>query len=419
MNPLRIPELLSLICCHLDKHSLASGTQVCRTWSHVCTPLLWEYCPFSAEYYNNYHTAFNEHAHLIRTMDAEQRLIGGEMRFIAQQCTNLSDLKLRYCHLTPASLDILCDGIPKVERLVFELCRGVNSRTAARLASLPRLQHLDVGVHAQERGSGDWREEDFVLLLTSGQHLLSLKILGPDLSHIHLLGLKRYPLPLSLVTLHLAGTFVSENALTALLEKSPCLSSLTLLHNANKNSIVQAIALNCPGLRILGLRNATSISTTAFESVFSNNPMLIQLDVSKTLIQDAALIVLAQSCPQLRVLDLSGCSRVTSAAFLKLVTLLSSLRTLRVGGCTRLKREAFSGKAPWACRGTLEVLNMACVGIRSEEEALECLAEHLCSLRRLRQLSMDTIVIQHPAVYAYLANTPHVRVSVENPPNRC
>ncbi|KAF9272169.1 hypothetical protein BGZ68_002638, partial [Mortierella alpina] len=323
-------------------------------------------------------------------MDAEQRLIGRDARFIAHQCINLSDLKLRSCYLIPASLDILFDGILKVKRLTLELCRGVNSSIAPRLARLPELHDLDITVHTQERGNGDWREDDMVLLLTRCRRLQSLKIFGPDLSHIHLLSLKRQSVSLGLVNLELVWTFISENALTVLLGKSPFLSSLILLHNATKNSTVLAIAQSSPRLQVLGLRNSTSISTAAFDSVFKNQPTLIQLDLSRTLIHDAAVIMLAQSCGQLQDLNLNGCSRVTTAAFLKLISMLGKLRTLRVSGCTKLKREAFLGATPWACKDTLQELEMASVGIRAETEALEGVVDLLCSLKRLRQLCLDS-----------------------------
>ncbi|KAF9936135.1 hypothetical protein BGZ67_002661 [Mortierella alpina] len=353
-------------------------------------------------------------------MDAEQRLIGRDARFIAHQCINLSDLKLRSCYLIPASLDILFDGILKVKRLTLELCRGVNSSIAPRLARLPALHDLDITVHTQERGNGDWREDDMVLLLTRCRRLLSLKIFGPDLSHIHLLGLKRQSVSLGLVNLELVWTFVSENALTVLLGKSPSLSSLILLHNASKNSTVQAIAQSSPRLQALGLRNSTSISTAAFDSLFKNHPTLIQLDLSRTLIHDAAVIMLAQSCCQLQDLNLSGCSRVTTAAFLKMVSMLGRLRTLRVSGCTKLKREAFLGLPPWASRDTLQELEMASVGIRAEIEALDGVVHLLSSLKRLRQLCLDTPVSQHVAVFAFLKNSPEVCVARADPiPNRC
>ncbi|KAF9573870.1 hypothetical protein EC968_007827 [Mortierella alpina] len=420
MDPLSIPELLSLICCHLDKHTLASGSLVCRAWSHICTRLLWESCSFTPEQYGTYHSTFDDHAHLIYAMVAEQRLIGRDARFIAHQCINLSDLKLRSCYLIPASLDVLFDGILKVKRLTLELCRGVNSSIAPRLARLPLLHDLDITVHTQERGNGDWREDDMVLLLTGCRRLRSLKIFGPDLSHIHLLGLKRQSVSLGLVNLELVWTFISGNALTVLLGKSPSLSSLILLHNASKNSTVQAIAQSTPRLQVLGLRNSTSISTAAFDSVFKNQPALVQLDLSKTLIHDAAVIMLAQSCGQLQDLNLSGCSRVTTAAFLRMVAMLGRLRALRVSGCTKLGREAFLGLTPWASSDTLQELQMASVGIRAETEALDGVVSLLCSLKRLRQLWLDTAVSQHVAVCAYVKSAPGVYVAIEDRvPNRC
>ncbi|KAG0307872.1 hypothetical protein BGZ98_009589 [Dissophora globulifera] len=418
MNPLQVPELLNSICHQLDRSSLLAATQVSRDWHRICIPILWESCPFSAELYGAFHADFDNHAKLIRHLDAENRVIGSEMRFIAQQCTNLTSLTIQHCQVTPFSLDTLFDGIQRVHSLTFDLCRGVNSSSiASRLTRLPILTRLNIVVHTQERGNGDWRENDMALILT-GCSLKYLKIVGPDLSHIHLLGVKRYAYPLPLVHLHLVSTFISETALNNLLGKSPHLLTLILLHNANKNSTVQVIADNCPNLRMLELKNSKSIATAAFDSVFKRCSRLISLNISYTLIYDAAISALTQHCPFLQVLDLSGCSRITHVAFLELMTTLACLQQLCLGGCTRLKIEAFSGTTPWSSRQTLEVLDISSVGICAESDSLDALVNHLGSLRRLRHLYLDEAVSQHPVMESFIASTPKTDVSIIQPAAR-
>ncbi|KAG0357213.1 hypothetical protein BC939DRAFT_472308 [Gamsiella multidivaricata] len=422
MNTLMdIPELLSTICHNLDRHSLLAATLVSRSWNYICSPLLWEYCLFSAEQYGLFHDIFDNHAQLIRHMDAKHRLIGNEMRFVAQQCTNLASLKLQNCHVAPSSLEILCEGIPQVQFLAFELCRGVNSSSiASRLTRLPRLSRLDIVVHVQERGNGDWRENDVALMLTGCSLLEYLRIVGPDLSHIHLRSVRRHSSPLRLVQLHLVSTFISEGALENLLAKSPNLSTLILLMNANKNSMVQAIANNCPNLRMLELKNSKSIATSAFGSVFKKCPLLTNLDISYTLIYDAAISALAQHCSRLRILDLTGCSRMTHVAFLELMSRLTNLKELLVSGCTRLRIAAFSDATVWASRGSLEVLDISSVGIKVGSDSLEGLVQHLRSLKRLRQLYLDEAVSQHGDVQRLLESLDVVLSITEpahQPPN--
>ncbi|KAI8348141.1 hypothetical protein B0O80DRAFT_490193 [Mortierella sp. GBAus27b] len=316
MSPFDIPELLSLVACYLDRSSLYASIQVCRAWHGICFPLLWSSCLFTAEIYGAYHDVYDEHAPLIRHMQAKGRLIGGEMRYVAHRCPNLASLSLQHCQVTPMSLDTLFDGLPNVQSLTFDLCSGVNSSSiATRLARLPRLSKLEIVVHAQQRGNGDWREDDVALMLTNCVSLESLKIVGPDLSHVHLLSIQRQEKPLQLKHLHLVSTFISEKALKTLLLKSPNLSTLILLHNANKSSTVHLIGENGPMLEMLQLRNSKSVTMSAFDTLFKKCPLLKTLDISFTLIQDATLAGLAHHCPQLRVLDLTGCSRITHDAF--------------------------------------------------------------------------------------------------------
>ncbi|KAF9117930.1 hypothetical protein BGW39_001644 [Mortierella sp. 14UC] len=411
MNPLTIPELLTSICYQLDRPSLVAAARVSKQWSETCTIILWESCPFTADLYNAYPSAFDDHAHLVRHMDAKMRLIGREMRFIAHQCTNMTELTIRHCQFTSASLDVLFGGIPRVGHLTLELCRGVNSTIAARLVQLPRLSHLDLTVHTQERGNGDWREEHMVTLLTRCQ-LEYFKILGPDLSHVHLAGVARHESPLPLVSLHLIGTFIPDDALDRLLAKSPRLSTLVLLNNANKNSTLQTIAKKGSSLRMLELRNSKSVTTPAFDAVFKTCHLLTRLDISGTLIHDAAISTLARHCPWVQVLDMTGCSRITSTSFLEMMVTLEELKELRVGGCTRLSIGSFSGTVAWASRGGLEVLDMPSVGIKVEKDSLGGLIQHLEALPRLRHLTMDEPVGAHRAMQEYLSRRPFVSLSI-------
>ncbi|KAG0254006.1 hypothetical protein BG011_006027 [Mortierella polycephala] len=346
-------------------------------------------------------------------MHAEQRLIGGDMRFIAQQCTNLANLTLQYCHINTRRLDILCSGIPRVQNLTFKLCRGINSGSIAmRLSRLPQLTHLDISVHAQERGQSDWRDEHMVMLLTQCQLLRHLKIMGPDLSHIHLLGLERHLVPLALESLHLVRTFISEDGLANLLRKSPSVLRLNLLHSANWTTTVQVIAQNCNKLRTLELRNSRSIGTAAFDALFRGCGLLTYLDLSNTLIQDVAVFAMAHYCPQLQVLDLTGCTRMTQVGFMELVNTLNRLSELRVGGCTRVTIAGLSGSVPWACRGTLQVLDVSWVGIKVHKDPFDTFLQHLASLRRLKRLLLDQEVSQNPMVLRFLEAASAVYLSV-------
>ncbi|KAF9187894.1 hypothetical protein BGZ51_000989 [Haplosporangium sp. Z 767] len=331
------------------------------------------------------------------------------MRFIAQQCTNLVNLTLQYCHITPGSLDILCGGIPHVRNLSFVLCCGINSGSIAmRLGRLPQLTHLDISVHAQERGRGNWRDEHIVMLLTQCQLLRHLKIMDLDLSHIHLSGLEEHPAPLALESLHLVRAFVSEDGLANLLRKSPSVSRLILAHNTN----LQAIAHYCHNLRTLELRASRSIGTAAFNALFRECGLLTYLDLSNSLIQDAAIITMARHCPQLQALDLTGCTRMTQVGFLELVNTLDRLRELRVGGCTRITMAGLSGSTPWACRDVLQILDVTCVGIKAHTDPFDTFLQHLASLRGLKRLFLDQEVSQNPMVLRFLEAASTVSLSV-------
>ncbi|KAG0340529.1 hypothetical protein BG004_006365 [Podila humilis] len=384
MDPLTVPELLSIVCGNLDKSSLLKATLVSRLWSTVCKPLVWRQCCFTAEIYSSHQPIFDSNAHFIHSISAKRRLIGGDMRFIAQQCVNLRVLNLVDCRMTPASFDILCDGIPHVRSLTLEHCIGVNSRMVTKLNRLTHLAELSIMVHTQERGHGDWREDELAQLLVRSP-LRSLHIVGPDLSHIHLQALERSPEPLSLEHLYLHSTFISPNALAVLLQKSNGLKTLILLHNAIKNSTIQAIAENCTTLTKLGLRQTKSVSSTGFEVLFERSPWLTSLDISNTLVQDAAIVSLSRHCPKLQVLNLSHCTRLTGIR--ELLESLVELRDLCLTGCSRLQVQALSGSKPWASSGSLEVLDISHTGIRMVP--MEGLIDRLQQLKRLRVLIID------------------------------
>ncbi|KAF9580126.1 hypothetical protein BGW38_003351 [Lunasporangiospora selenospora] len=416
MDPLEIPEILLNVCSFLDKNSLLAGSLVSHAWFQTCMPLLWNSCSFTAEQYNTYHTEYDQHAHLIQSMDAKYRVIGGDMRFIAHQCVNLTSLALRHCRVTPLTLQVLCGGIPRVQHLVLERCLGINAGIATKLTRLTRLSRLDITVHSQDRGSGDWRENDMAILFSQCS-LESLTIIGPDLSHVHLLAIQRSEATLPFVHLHLESTFISATALDTLLQKCPRLLSLVLLHNANKNTTFQAITKNCSKLTRLELKNSKSVTTTAFDAVFKSCPLLTRLDISFTLIQDSSVSALVRCCPLLQSLDLTGCSRVSHVGFQEIVGGLSHLVELLVSQCSRLKAEAFSGTQQWACRQTLETLEMGSVGIRSPHDSLQGLVGHLESLVRLRRLTVDMLILEDESFSVFLDNASSVAVEIVPPHN--
>ncbi|KAG0055030.1 hypothetical protein BGZ83_009800 [Gryganskiella cystojenkinii] len=340
MNPVTIPELLTLVCAKLDKNGLLTGTLVCHSWSQICVPLLWETCYFSAELYREYHAVFDAHGSMIRHLEAKHRLIGGDMRFIAQQCPQLQTLALRRCALTPATIDILCEGSLQIQSLTLDNCPGVKSSIVEKLSRLPRLSSLEISIQRQERGQGDWREEHLIHLLTQCTELRALKIKGPDFSHIHLLRLQSHPTPLQLFHLELISTFMPADALGRLLRKSVC-------------------------------------------------PNLVDMDLSLTLVNDTAIATLTKVCPRLRKLDLTGCSRLTTVGLKEVFERSSALQELKVRGCRRVTIEAFSGEVPWACQRSLESLDMASVGIVAASDELGGLVRQWRSMVRLRLLEVD------------------------------
>jgi len=412
MNPVNIPELLAMVCSQMDKNTLLAAALVCHTWSKICIPFLWETCFFTAELYGEHHAVFDAHASMIRHLDAKHRLIGGDARFIAQQCPNLQTLSLRYCPVTPGTLEVLCVSSFLIESLTLDRCPGVKSSIVEKLSRLTRLSRLEIIIPTQERGEGDWREEHLVHLLTHCLELKTLGIKGPDLSHVHLLRLQSHPTMLELRDLQLISTFLSADALGRLLMKCPSLTALTLLSNANTNGMLHTIAQNCPRLERLGLRNSKSFSTTAFEQVFKSCPTLRDLDISFTLVQDTAVTTLASQCPHLERLDLTGCSRLTKDGLREVLERSTELRELRVKGCRKLSIAAFSSNEPWACKDRLEFLDMASVGIVAGIDELEPVIRQWRSMKRLRQLELDDHVGAWPQVSKAIKEITNVRVVV-------
>lgn len=83
-----------------------------------------------------------------------------------------------------------------------------------------------------------------------------------------------------------------------------------------------------------------------------------------TQLTDKSILSVAENCPVIMEIDLSGCKRLESASITTLLLTLRNLRELRLGHCAEIDDSAFLNLPDNACLGHLRILDLtACEGV--------------------------------------------------------
>ena len=103
------------------------------------------------------------------------------------------------------------------------------------------------------------------------------------------------------------------------------------------DTVCEAVATGCPGLRVLALSHSRRITDKGIIALGKGLPLLLKLRLDGcTKIRSAAIQFLVEHCPLLQLLDLSGCKHITAK------TVKAAAGSLRYG-CVAT---AFTGVAP-------------------------------------------------------------------------
>ena len=167
--------------------------------------------------------------------------------------------------------------------------------------------------------------------------------------------------------------------------KNPCFENLEnldlrFLHGDN-SKVFSSILPHLADIRCLGIDRVDS--SVELERIFSalNNLTIVHCQ-NCTVLTDAHVTTLANSCPKLESLCLTGCIYVTGSSFPVLLSQCRQLKTLLVS-CTRI-RDVYLMLTNWAQSSLTELDISYCYGISSS-----ALLEMLPKLDRLRYLQIS------------------------------
>eukprot|EP00953_Heterococcus_sp_UTEX-ZZ885_P014783 8347-Heterococcus_DN1.PRE.2 len=190
------------------------------------------------------------------------------------------------------------------------------------------------------------------------------------------------PAPLqSLRTLVLRGSlFVRSPAVTALLQAVPNLTSLELngFRQLQDSDVSTAIAA-LPRLQLLNLSDCTTLCAPQLHS-----STLTSLSLARCIMADSIQLNL----PQLTVLDMSSCTKLTDSVAEAVVQCCSSLKHLNLHGCSGLV-------SPRIASQTLLTLDM-CSCAKLDSSTLVCAS--LTTLAVAMNMALSSLSLQLPSI---------------------
>lgn len=146
----------------------------------------------------------------------------------------------------------------------------------------------------------------------------------------------------------------------------------------NSDVVIQQIASNCNQIRVANLLGFC-ISANALDLLARSSPHLEELYISQSNITDANLATLVRACPQLRVLNIAHCQRISDSGMQYIAT-LGKLRALSLSD-TVLSDSAIKNLAEGNL-SKLEVLYLSFTNIT--DHTLTILANKAASLKHLQ-----------------------------------
>lgn len=281
---------------------------------------------------------------------------------ISMLCPNLEYLDASGVHLTNVSVQQLAQKCPKLKTVLLNRCRDVGEKGLWWLLHLCKyLEHLDLTELHKLSGQcfhmAGVRLRRLVLRGCSGLTATGLSKLATkccflsELTLSECLQISDHDLLLlcqnlrALRVFHLSGSFLNLTADSiGAIGHLPLLEELNLSHNMAVNDVViGAICAGCTKLRFLDLTACSQGITDVALNHLSKCSGLRQLKLNYLgQITDSGLGSL--SCHGLlHSVELRGCPQVSDGGVLILVELCRDLRLLDVSGCERVTNAAVTG----------------------------------------------------------------------------
>jgi hypothetical protein len=159
---------------------------------------------------------------------------------------------------------------------------------------------------------------------------------------------------------------VKDDSIIALSRFCRNLHSLSLFSLAITDMSVQNVAENCPGLISLSISGCTQVTDTGARTI-SRLRKLQSLYLNGANISDVAIVDIAQNCPLIRALSLNDCRKMTDRSAVALSLSCPGLQSLSMNAC-----------------------NVTAVGVKS-------LADRCADLRELSIKDCTNCVLEGPA----------------------
>ena len=247
------------------------------------------------------------------------------LQSIAEYCTGLQSLSLRYCkEITDAGVITISDHCPFLQSLNLGRCQLITDASIISISiHCTGLQSLHL-----ER-CHKITDDSIISISTYCTELQSLNLEGCH--HItdgciisistHCIGLQ---------SVHLGGSHsVSDASIISISTHCTGLRSLDLWHCTQlSDASIISVSFHCTRLQSLNLRFCRHITDASIIPISENCTGLKRLDVSETAISDASLIAIAKNCTGLQSLDTNVCNGLSNDALCRSFKSVSELRAV-------------------------------------------------------------------------------------------
>ncbi|KAI0872509.1 hypothetical protein GGS24DRAFT_502744 [Hypoxylon argillaceum] len=177
---------------------------------------------------------------------------------------------------------------------------------------------------------------------------------------------------------------LSDGGLTPLVENSQHLLALDLSgdNNITEKSII-AIAENCHKLQGLNISGCKQVSNDSLVQLARNCRFIKRLKLNDcNQLNDAAVLAFATHCPNILEIDLHQCSDIGNEPISALLAKEQSLRELRLASCELIDDGAFLALPPFRTYENLRILDLTSCS-RLTDRAVEKIIEVAPRLRNL------------------------------------
>ncbi|KAF9190126.1 hypothetical protein BGZ51_008915 [Haplosporangium sp. Z 767] len=348
-HPIFIPEILNLIFESLDTTSLIAASTVCRVWNASVLPVLWRnvvHLDRDLTFYDRVRI----HGRYIHGLDIslvnEQRIWGSRARqltLILQETPRLKNLTLRLPE----------DCQPAARQEVYQIIRDYVAGNLTTLGLVPTPYKQTPPHQPLSRMS----IEEATVLFPALTQLTTLEMdLSPPDETLAVIvdslpGLTAVVLKEQLLVNTGSEEYFGDRGLGLLGQKLFQLQKLSINSNQHITSDGLLVFQNhCQTLTHLDLSSCHQLDSMGLERLVESSPLLTHVVLADTLVDDRALLTLAQTtrAARLRSLWIGLCTGVTTLGVQGIVKACINLEELDFSDCDRVSMAVFDGPQ-WEC----------------------------------------------------------------------